>query len=216
MADLNVEPKTGRPWWIWLLIALAAIALIAFLARSCDDDNETTGVTDTEAVSSEPVATTESETTRDEDWNNLNRDIPAASYAEITDKDITVRGNDEYAIYSLDETILFGTDSKSIRPEAEQKLQQVAASLGQRFDGGRIRIYGFTDAKGSAGYNQQLAEDRADAVRNWLVKNGKISEDMISIHPVGEAQHVASNATAKGRQQNRRVEIVARQGNQAQ
>ncbi|WP_461488171.1 OmpA family protein [Pontibacter sp. HJ8] len=165
-------------------------------------------VTTTDTTAAATATTTETET--DADWNNINRDVPAATYGEITDKDVTVRGNDEYAIYSLDETVLFDTDSDAIRSGAEQKLQQVANSLGQRFTNGRIRIYGYTDAKGSANYNQQLAEKRAEAVRNWLVKNGKFSDDMISIHPVGEADQVASNATAKGRQQNRRVEIVAR------
>ena len=54
---------------------------------------------------------------------------------------------------------------------------------------------------------------RAEAVRNWLTQNGNISQDRISVHPVGEADPVASNQTAEGRQQNRRVEIVARRGN---
>jgi outer membrane protein OmpA-like peptidoglycan-associated protein len=211
MADLNVEPKTSRPWWIWLLLALAAIAIILFLVRGCDTDDE---VTESEMTTTEStgVATT-TETDTDAEWNNINRDVPAATYEEITDKDVTVRGNDEYAIYSLDETVLFDTDSDAIRSGAEQKLQQVSNSLGQRFTDGRIRIYGYTDSKGSANYNQELAEKRAEAVRNWLVKNGKVNEDMVSIHPVGEADQVASNATAKGRQQNRRVEIVARRGN---
>lgn len=209
MADLNVEPKTSRPWWIWLLLALAAIAILLFLVRGCDSEDEVTQSEVTTTESTGAVTTTET----DADWNNINRDVPAATYKEITDKDVTVRGNEEYAIYSLDETILFDTDSDAIRSGAEQKLQQVSNSLGQRFANGRIRIYGYTDSKGSANYNQELAEKRAEAVRNWLVKNGKVNENMVSIHPVGEAEQVASNATAKGRQQNRRVEIVARRGN---
>jgi outer membrane protein OmpA-like peptidoglycan-associated protein len=214
MADLNVEPKSSRPWWLWLLLALAALAILIFLTRGCDKDEEVAATDVTTTDTTQTATTTESETETDEGWNNLDRNVPAATYEEITDSAITVRGNEQYAIYSLDETILFDTDSKAIRPEAEKKLQQVAASLGQRFANGMVRIYSYTDAKGSAGYNQQLAEERAEAVRSWLVKNGKVSEGLISLHPVGESQPVASNATAAGRQQNRRVEIVARQGNQ--
>jgi outer membrane protein OmpA-like peptidoglycan-associated protein len=213
MADLNVEPKSSRPWWLWLLLALAALAIILFLARGCDNDGEVVDTNVTTTDTTQTVTTTETETESDEDWNNLDRNVPAATYEEITDRDITVRGNEEYAIYSLDETILFDTDSKAIRPEAEKKLQQVSASLGQRFANGKVRIYSYTDAKGSAGYNQQLAQARAESVRSWLVTNGKVSDGLISLHPVGEAQPVASNATAAGRQQNRRVEIIARQGN---
>ncbi|MDB5012168.1 MAG: rane protein, partial [Daejeonella sp.] len=73
-----------------------------------------------------------------------------------------------------------------------------------------IRIYGYTDSTGTAAHNKQLAEDRANAVSSWLVANGNISQNRISINPVGEAQAAATNATAEGRKQNRRVEIVVR------
>jgi outer membrane protein OmpA-like peptidoglycan-associated protein len=210
MAELNVEPKSQRPWWLWLLLAVIALAILLFLLRGCDGDEaardpETTSATDPAATSSGVAA--------DNDWNDIDRNAPAATYEEITDQDINVRGNDQYAIYSLDETILFDTDSKEIRSGAEQKLKQVAASMEQRFANGQVRVYGYTDARGSAGYNQQLAEERAEAIQDWLVQNGEIGEDVISVHPVGESQPIASNATAEGRQQNRRVEIVARQGN---
>lgn len=194
------------------MLALIAIAIIIFLMRGCDD-NDVTRDTDTTTTTT-GAATTSEDTTADGDWDGIDRNLPAATYQEITDKDVTVRGNDEYAIYSLDENILFDTDSKEIRPAGTQKLQQVAASLEQRYAQGQIRVYGFTDAQGSPNYNEQLAEERAEAVRNWLVQNGNIAEDRISIHPVGEAQPVASNETAQGRQQNRRVEIVARRGSQ--
>ncbi len=97
-----------------------------------------------------------------------------------------------------------------MRNQAEQDLKQITASIGKRYNGGNIRVYGYTDAVGSAGYNKELAEQRAEAVRGWLVKNGNVAEDRVTLHPVGEARPVASNATEEGRQQNRRVEIVAR------
>lgn len=209
MADLNVEPKSNRPWWLWLLLAALAIIVIIFLMRGCDDDEDR--ITESEATTT--ATTTESTTATDADWDNIDRDVPAASYQEITDKDVTVRGSDAYAIYSLDETILFDTESKELRSGATQKLQQIAASLNQRYPDGQIRVYGFSDARGSANYNQELSEQRAEAVRNWFVEHGDLDDDRISTHPVGEGQPVASNETAQGRQQNRRVEIVARRAN---
>ena len=51
---------------------------------------------------------------------------------------------------------------------------------------------------------------KREAVQNWLAQNGNISKDNVSIHPIGEAQPAETNATKKGKAQNRRVEIVAR------
>jgi outer membrane protein OmpA-like peptidoglycan-associated protein len=214
MAELNVEPKQNRPWWLWLLLGLVAVLVLIFLLRGCDD-NDADRDRDRDATTTATTAgtATDRRTTGDGDWNNIDRNVPAATYQEITDRDVTVRGNEDYAIYSLDETILFDTNSSQIRSNATPKLQQVAQSLNQRYANGQVRIYGYTDTRGSADYNEQLAEERADAVRNWLTQNGNISNDRISLHPVGEADPVASNETAQGRQQNRRVEIVARRAN---
>lgn len=210
MAELNVQPKKQRPWWLWLLLALLALAVLFFLLRGCNRDEANDDATDSAAT----TATTNDAADNDLDWDAISFDAPEAAYEEITDSDIGVRGNDDYAIYSVDETVLFDTDQNTIKSNATQKLQLVAESVGKRFAGGQVRIYGHTDAQGSAGYNKELAEQRAEAVRNWLVQNGNITEDRISLHAVGESQPVASNATTEGRQQNRRVEIVARRGNQ--
>jgi outer membrane protein OmpA-like peptidoglycan-associated protein len=56
--------------------------------------------------------------------------------------------------------------------------------------------------------NKQLSRERAEAVRNFLVSEGKIEESRVSIFAEGENKPVASNENAAGRQQNRRVEIV--------
>ena len=209
MADLDVQPKKSRPWWIWLLLILIGLAVAFVLSRGCDREDDDAAEEATEMGAADTTAAVTTETTDDE-WGDVNFDAPAATYEEITDKDINVRGTDDYAIYSLDETILFDTDKSTIKPAAADKLKQVAASMGKRFSGSKVRIYGYTDAQGSATYNKELAEQRAAAVQNWLVQNGNITQDNVTLHPVGESRPVASNATAAGRQQNRRVEIVAR------
>ena len=209
MADLDVQPKSGRPWWIWLLLALVAIALLIFLFRGCDRDGDN-GVEEATSMGATDTTAAADGTATDDDWGTVDFDAPAATYEEITDTDINVRGTDDYAIYSLDETILFDTDKSTIKPQAADKLKQVAASMGKRFSGSKVRIYGYTDAQGSATYNKELAEQRAAAVQTWLVQNGNITQDNVTLHPVGESRPVASNPTAAGRQQNRRVEIVAR------
>jgi outer membrane protein OmpA-like peptidoglycan-associated protein len=210
MAELDVQPKSSRPWWMWLILALVAIALLFFLLRSCDRDDDAADTANNAETTGTTAATEATPADNDADWNDIDFGLPAVSYEEITDKDINVRGNDDYAIYSIDETILFASDQSTIQPQAAQKLQQITNSMGKRFNGGHVRIYGYTDSQGSAGYNKELAEQRARAVQTWLVQNGDITQDNISLHPVGESRPVASNETAAGRQQNRRVEIVVR------
>lgn len=210
MAELNVQPKRDRAWWPWLLLALAAVGLLYFLLRDRNDPATDPTTTRTETTGAGAAATGAA---AGRGWNNIDFNAPPASYSEITDRNVNVRGNDQYAIYSMEETVLFDTDQSTIRSGAEQTLEQIAQSASQRFANGELRIYGHTDSRGSAGYNEQLAQDRAEAVRTWLSQNGNVSEDKISLHPVGESDPVASNATAEGRQQNRRVEIVARRSN---
>jgi outer membrane protein OmpA-like peptidoglycan-associated protein len=144
----------------------------------------------------------------DADWNNL--DIANAEWEMFKVGEMEVRKNDDYSLYSLAENILFDTDKSEIRKGATESLQQISTSIAERSKDGAVRIYGYTDARGSAGYNKELAEKRAEAVKNWLVKNGNINASRISVHPIGEAKPVGSNETAKGRQQNRRVEIAVR------
>jgi outer membrane protein OmpA-like peptidoglycan-associated protein len=214
MADLDVQPKRKRAWWPWLLLLLLVLLALFFFTRGCERNRRAaTGpgaaATDSTAAA-DSMAALRGDTT-DSDWNRVNFDAPAVSYEEIRDRDITVRGDTGYAIYGVEEAILFDPDKATLKGGAEDKLKQIAASMGQRFKNGSVRIYGYTDAKGSAGYNQQLAGERAETVRNWLIKNGNITEEQATVHPVGEARPVASNATAAGRSQNRRVEIVVRQ-----
>lgn len=198
MAELNVQPKKGSPF-LWILIALIALALLFFLIRGCGETRYN-GIADSTAK--DTLAKTVV------NWKQVDFNSPATSYQEVTDTGITVRGNAQYTIYGLGENILFAKDQSTIQNGAEAQLQQVASSLKKRFDGASVAIYGSTDATGTAAHNQKLGADRAKAVRTWLIAHG-ISEDKISVQSKGEKDPVASNATAKGKQLNRSVEIVA-------
>lgn len=204
MADLDVQPKK-KSVLPWILLILGLIALLIFLLRGCGNKNTDAATSDT--VSAAAPATGANPGTA---WNDVDFNAPAATYPEITDTNISVRGNGNFGIYGLGENILFDEGKSAIRTTAEENLKQVIASINQRYKDASVRVYGYTDAVGSAGYNKELAEQRAQAVRDWLVKNGNVSESSISMEPVGEERPVATNATSEGRQQNRRVEIVAK------
>ncbi|MDF3076678.1 MAG: rane protein [Sphingobacteriaceae bacterium] len=210
MAQLDVEPKKSNSWWLWLLIALIALALLFFLARGCNDDKVALTDTDSSSTMASNADDNNGVHPMSDDWSTVDHNAGNANYDEITDRDIEVRGNDEYAVYSVDETILFDEGKSTLRPGAEDKLKQIAGSAEKRFSNGKIRIYGYTDAVGSAASNKELAEQRAEAVSNWLKSNANVAEDRLSINPVGESQPVASNATEEGRQKNRRVEIAVK------
>ena len=219
MAELNVQPKKKSSFLPWLIGAIILIALLFFLLRGCNNNNnDQNGTTTDTTASAAPADTTANATVGTTtpqnagDWSNIDQNAPAASYEEITDKNISVRGNDNYGIYSLGEDILFDEGKSTIRKSAEPNLKQIAASINKRFNGGEVRVYGFTDSIGSAGSNKELAEQRAASVRSWLVANSGVDSSRISLNPIGEGRPVASNDTEQGRQQNRRVEIIARKG----
>ena len=216
MADLDVQPKKQSSWLPWLIGALVLLGLLFFLTRSCNSDKTVAGATDstnngaTASDTSNKIATTTPAGAKAPDWSTIDRNAPATNYDEITAKDISTRGNDNYGIYSLGENILFETDKSTLRKDAEQNLKQISASINRRFKGGDVRVYGYTDSVGSKGYNKELAQQRAEVVKNWLANNTGIDSGKISLNAVGEGSPVANNGTAAGRQQNRRVEIVAR------
>ena len=208
MAELNVQPKKKTSFLPWVLLLLVIALLLWYFMRhktpAGDQSSTAPGNDSTTAV-----------TTRSDDkyasvnWDDVDFNSPAVSYEEITDKNIGVRGNDKYSIYDLGENILFDENKATLRPDAEANLKQIAGSVNNHYKDGVLRIYGYTDSKGDAAANKKLAEERADAVKSWLSNHG-FNEACISVNGIGEARPVAPNSTDAGRQQNRRVEIVAR------
>ena len=208
MAHLEVKPKSGTPWWLWLLIAVIAIAILLFLLKSCNG-TKTAAVADSTKAPADSGAAKPVVAATTPDYNGVDFNSPKSSDPDVTDKDIAVSGTNKYTIYTLGENVLFATDQSTVQGSADSKLKQVIASLNKRFKGAAIAIYGNTDSTGTAGHNKQLGADRAMAVKNWMVSTGGLDSSKVSVHSLGASKPVATNATAKGRQENRNVEIVA-------
>ena len=102
--------------------------------------------------------------------------------------------------------VLFDTASSTLKPGAREKLARVAGILSTHPDL-HIEIEGHTDSVGGDDYNQRLSERRADSVRSYLLEQ-KIAPATVEAEGFGESRPVATNDTAAGRQQNRRVELV--------
>jgi len=146
----------------------------------------------------------------DNAWDMTKAKLADVKFKEITLPSVSVRGDNTYNIYSVDEKVLFDTDKADVKPGAAAALQQITGSIGQRYGQGAVRVMGFADSRGDKSYNRDLSARRAEAVKNYLVAKGSIDASRVSVEPMGEAMPAASNATAIGRQENRRVEIAVR------
>lgn len=102
--------------------------------------------------------------------------------------------------------VLFSTGQADLKPGAAQRLNKLAAFMLKYPDRGVV-IEGHTDSVGSAASNQALSERRANAVKAYLISQGVPAAGVTTIGKGKEAP-VADNASASGRQQNRRVEII--------
>jgi outer membrane protein OmpA-like peptidoglycan-associated protein len=102
--------------------------------------------------------------------------------------------------------VLFDTGKYSLKPGAREKLAKVAGIL-IAYPGLNIEVGGYTDNVGGDDMNQTLSENRAGAVRNYLVETG-VTTNSVSAKGYGNTLPVASNDNSAGRQENRRVELV--------
>jgi outer membrane protein OmpA-like peptidoglycan-associated protein len=102
--------------------------------------------------------------------------------------------------------VLFDTAKFSLRPEAREKLAKVAGIVSGH-PSLRLAVEGHTDNLGGDDYNQQLSEERGSTVRDYLTEQG-MQPGSVTTKGLGKTQPIATNDTAAGRQQNRRVELV--------
>jgi outer membrane protein OmpA-like peptidoglycan-associated protein len=102
--------------------------------------------------------------------------------------------------------VLFDFNKATLRTGAREKLAKIAGIV-QAHPGLNLSIEGHTDSIGSDEYNQRLSERRAESVQTYLNSQG-VQKEIVGTSGFGESRPVASNGTAAGRQQNRRVELV--------
>jgi outer membrane protein OmpA-like peptidoglycan-associated protein len=137
-----------------------------------------------------------------------NLDRQAAELRRDLGGNVGVVNTGQEIVVTMPQDILFAVDSAALRPDLRRDLQTVASSL-LSYPDTLIIVTGHTDNTGSAAYNQSLSERRASAVSAELIANGVPGRRVVS-RGAGLTQPIASNATAAGRAQNRRVEIVIR------
>lgn len=104
----------------------------------------------------------------------------------------------------------FATDSAEILPQSNALLSEVADVILRNPDLTKIEIQGHTDNRGGAQHNQQLSQQRAESVRDWLVRAG-VEPNRLEARGYGQAEPLVPNITAANRARNRRVQFVIRE-----
>jgi outer membrane protein OmpA-like peptidoglycan-associated protein len=102
--------------------------------------------------------------------------------------------------------VLFDTARSDLKSGSLQNIYPLVEYLKNHAET-MVKIEGHTDSQGSSGYNAELSQRRAEAVGNFLVTNG-IAPERITAQGMGEDYPIATNSSAAGRQQNRRVEVT--------
>jgi outer membrane protein OmpA-like peptidoglycan-associated protein len=148
------------------------------------------------------------------DWAARDRTVVVETVREVGPgqwdrramRDYGFRQTPRGATLTLSEDVLFATDSAVLRAGAIEKLRPLASYL-RANPGVRVAIDGYTDSRGSDAHNQDLSERRAASVRAAFDTMG-VTRARFSVVGRGEADPVATNATAAGMRQNRRVEVT--------
>lgn len=113
--------------------------------------------------------------------------------------------NQAHETLTINGSALFATGKSTLLPTSQKRLSEVAAALKDRK--AEITVVGHTDSVGDEAKNMTLSEERAESVKNYLTTHG-VAENRVKAKGVGESEPIASNKTAEGRANNRRVEIV--------
>jgi len=164
------------------------------------------------AAAIEPAAAPDAATVDDEqaspavDLAALTSDNPEAD-ADALIEALNAKRDTRGLTMTVPGALLFAVNSDQIEPSAHDALSSVA-QLANIYDNREILIIGHTDAVGDASYNQELSERRAELVKSFFVEEFEIDAERLKIEGQGEQSPITSNATADGRNTNRRVEVV--------
>lgn len=126
---------------------------------------------------------------------------------DLADKSIRNRKEEERGlVITLSGGVLFRSSESTLLTSAQVKLDEVVEAL-MAVRERNITVEGHTDSQGTASYNQDLSQRRADSVRDYLVRGG-YPADRIKSRGMGKETPIANNDSPEGRANNRRVEII--------
>lgn len=124
---------------------------------------------------------------------------------ELLNTGVQVQVVDNQIYLIMPGNITFDSNESIVKSSFKPVLDSIAKVLNE-YDKTYVNVAGYTDNTGSASLNKKLSNERADAVANYLIMKG-VASTRINSAGYGSANPIASNSTAAGREQNRRVEI---------
>lgn len=139
----------------------------------------------------------------DEPGDPANQGCKVEQKVVLTEKKIEVKDSVSFS----SNKVFFGTNRIELAADYKKMLDQIAEVLRNHPEISRVQIQGHTDNTGEPAYNLGLSEQRAEAVRSYLVQQG-VAEGRLEAKGFGQTQPIASNDTPAGREQNRRVEFI--------
>ncbi|MGQ0794336.1 MAG: OmpA family protein [Deltaproteobacteria bacterium] len=146
-------------------------------------------------------------------YQTVGQPLPPPAPLPVPDEPVISESPTELKI-QLDGDVLFDFDRAIIRPKADAVLEQVAEIIKQ-YQNPDILIGGHTDSRGEENYNLDLSDRRAVAVKDWLIKKGRVSGRIVTrgygeLKPVAPNENPDGSDNPEGRQSNRRVEIIVK------
>lgn len=225
----------GTPWWRWLLYILIPLLLLFLLLRACNRDKTETTTTTTEQSSGTTVVT--DTVASDLDGNEMATaqgdstgssanaaessgpevrvgvDLPGGRKLNVAENSfnytlatfLATKGGKLPKIFTFD-NLTFETNSAQITAKARPNVDDLMQIM-QSYPTLKIRIEGNTDSTGDDAINDPLSGERAQAVKQALVKGG-INADRITTRERGDTKPVDTNATEEGREKNRRIDVI--------
>lgn len=196
---IHIEKNKKTNWLPWLLLGLGLLALLLALSRCDDDDDRATVV---------PTATETATTTSNTAGvvGTTPNAAAAGALAGTSQLGTYLAGTEAAPRTFAFEKLNFDTAKSELRAADAAEVNEVASAL-KTYPNARIRIAGYADARGNSADNMALGKARADSIKAALVAQG-IDAARIETVSGGENDPVDTNATAGGRFENRRTELV--------
>jgi hypothetical protein len=182
MAELHVQSKRNNYRWLWLLLAIIVISGAIYYYLNYYQKNKTEASTKiTHSISNEnddPLGSVSMGSGPLNSWDGIDFNSPDTTYAEVTDKNVTIKSNAQFVIYSLNSQNVFVDNKIDLSNEGKQSLNQIGASINQRYKSSDIKIYDKSDTIQPG----RFAEERAESVSNYLINNSKLDQSHLTFY----------------------------------
>jgi outer membrane protein OmpA-like peptidoglycan-associated protein len=216
-------PKSGTNWLLWLILAIAAIALLwYFLGKGCNkSDTQATTTDTTTTMTTAPVDTSMNTNTT----TTTERQSMKVKLADGTEINAYSGGIEDQLVKCLDDAacqagkdkwfdfdnINFETGSAKLTSESQQQVQNIVAIL-KAYPKAKIKIGGYTDKVGNADANKKLSQQRADAVMNAIKSAGANAGQLAGAEGYGsQFAKVDASASDEERRSDRRIAVQLRE-----